>query len=1142
MASLRRLPGKFFKHLCFLLLAITAVGAGREEEQNPIAVPQELRTAPRQLCVKLQWEPAQGSMGYDLERAKTPDGPFEPLHNDLPQLTVYNDFVDTGATNFYYRVRSIQTNGLGHVLPSDWSKPVEGHPEPLDREQLITEVQQTSFDYFYQYAHPVSGLARASVKRDPDICAIGASGMGFFNLGVGIERGFITRQEGAEQALKELQFLSAKAERFHGAFPHFINGKTGKVIPFSKYDDGADIVETAFLMQGILFAREYFSGTNDDEIEIREIADHLWRNVEWNWFVSRTDTNAIMLWHWSPNYGFKKNLRILGFNECQIVYVLGLASPTHPIEPKSYWKGWESPYYGVDRTQFGIHVKLGNGSDVGPPLFWTQYSYLGLDPRQIMFRGQDYFDHFRDLCLVQVRYAESKENVYKGYGPLWGITASAGPDGYMAFAPGVHDKGTLAPTASLSSMPYVPAESLSCLNEMYEKYGAKLWGPFGFYDSFNFTRNWVSKTYLCIDEGPIAPMIENYRSGFCWKIFMKCPEIQLVVKMLNEGDATRHTNAKNLPNPPAPTNPIAATDNSQGANPMAAAPLPNFGPDVLMFNPAMPAPAIQSALNRVFAEQQNGQFSKDRYALFFLPGRYTNLDVNLGYYMQVIGLGQMPDDVVIDGNVHSEGTWYHHNATGNFWRSCENMAVVPDISNMMTWAVSQDTSLRRMHIMGNLNLANLETNAYASGGFLADSKIDLQVNSKTQQQWLSRNDVWGSWKGHNWNMVFVGVSNAPPGSWPHPPYTVIPQTPLVREKPYFYVDAHTNFFVMVPSLERNSSGTSWADGPTPGVSVPIRRFYLARPHVDNAGTINAALDSGLNLILTPGIYFLTNSIRVTRPDTIVLGLGFPSLVPTNRNPAMVIGDVNGVNVSDIIFDAGTEASPSLLTVGPIASTVSHSADPISLYDICCRVGGQFRGATTNCVTINANNVIGDNLWLWRADHGTGARPRWIGNPSQSGLVVNGNDVTMYGLFVEHHQKYQTLWNGNGGRVYLYQSELPYDPPSQSVWSEAPGVDGYASYKVSDAVTSHHAYGLGIYAVFTHTKDVSCFNAIETPSSPQVNVYHMMDVYITGNTSPHGTSELTHIINGTGSTVASPGVAEAYADSLRPTPASGADVH
>jgi hypothetical protein len=529
-----KIPGKFW----FILLALAALGAAHEPDQKPIAVPQSLTTSSRQLCVNLQWEPATGSMGYEVQRSATPFGPFKTLRNNLPQIAIYNDFLGQAATNFY-RVRSIQTNSEGHQLPSDWSQPVEGSSEAYNQEQLLTDVQRASFDYFYLYAHPVSGLARASARRDPDICAIGASGMGFFNLGVGIERGFITRNEGAELALKELRFLSEKADRFHGAFPHFINGQTGEVIPFSKYDDGADIVETAFLMEGALFAREYFSGTNQEETEIRGLADSLWRGVEWDWFVNQSSPIPAMIWHWSPRYGWKKNLFILGFNECQIVYVLALGSPTHPIKPKCYWDGWESGDYAAASTQFGIHVELGGCGDIGPPLFMAHFSYLGLDPRELVFHGRSYFDHFRDFCLVQNRYADSRSKVHKGYGTLWGITASAGPDGYRAFAPGLRDNGTLAPTASLSSMPYVPAESQSCLLEMYEKYGSRLWGPFGFYDSFNFSRDWVSKTYLCIDEGPIAPMIENYRTGLCWKTFMKAAEIGPVVKMLNEGEILR---------------------------------------------------------------------------------------------------------------------------------------------------------------------------------------------------------------------------------------------------------------------------------------------------------------------------------------------------------------------------------------------------------------------------------------------------------------------------------------------------------------------------------------------------------------------------------------------------------------------------
>ena len=539
---------------------------------------------------------------------------------------------------------------------------------------------------------------------------------------------------------------------------------------------------------------------------------------------------------------------------------------------------------------------------------------------------------------------------------------------------------------------------------------------------------------------------------------------------------------------------------------------PNFGPNVLVFDPSMSMASIQNQVNGVFANQQNNQFGANRYAFFFKPGQYNGLQVNVGYYTEVRGLGLSPNDVTIAGDVRSDGVLANHNATVNFWRACENLAVTPTNGNTMTWAVSQGTALRRMHIQGNLNLANTDNGAWSSGGFLADSTVDSTVNSITQQQWLSRNDIWGSWNGQNWNMVFVGVSNPPAGAWPGSKFTVITNTPYIAEKPYLYVDAGGNYNVRVPVLATNGTrGTTWAAGTTAGVSLSIGRFYLARPGVDNAGSINAALAGGTNLILTPGMYNLTNTITVTHPGTIVIGLGYPTLAPTKGIPAMTISDVDGVKVAGIIFDAGPIASPSLLQVGTGGSLLDHSADPICLYDICSRVGGQTGGTTLTCVTISANNVLGDNLWLWRADHGNGVG--WTQNASNSGLVVNGNDVTIYGLFVEHHENYQTLWNGNGGRVYFYQSELPYDPPSQSAWSHN-GVNGYASYKVADSVASHEAYGLGVYAVFL-SSTAKCFDAIETPASiQQVNVHDMITVYIAGQSG----SELTHIINGTGNTL------------------------
>ena len=566
------------------------------------------------------------------------------------------------------------------------------------------------------------------------------------------------------------------------------------------------------------------------------------------------------------------------------------------------------------------------------------------------------------------------------------------------------------------------------------------------------------------------------------------------------------------------------------ANTLVTNSVPNFGPNVLLFNPSMTQDSIQSYANGIFANQQNNQFGTQRYTMLFYPGQYgPELDLNLGYYTQILGLGQMPDDTVITGNVHAEGVLANDNATVNFWRSCENFAVSSTNNGTMTWAVSQGCSLRRMHVEGSLNLSDTESGAYSSGGFLADSKIDSTVSSITQQQWLSRNDIWGNWSGGSWDMVFVGVSNAPGQSWPNTSYTTITNTPIIREKPYLSLDSNNNFVAMVPNLETNSFGTTWANGPTPATSIPISQFYIAQAGVDNSGSINAALNSGLNLILTPGVYNLTNSINITNGDTVVLGLGYPTLVPANGTPSMIISDVNGVKVTDIIFDAGPIISPTLLEVGTATSSLNHSTDPVCLYDICSRIGGATAGTTTCSVTINANDVIGDNFWLWRADHGNGVG--WTQNPDHNGLVVNGDRVTIYGLANEHHEQYQTLWNGNWGRVYFYQSELPYDAPSQSVWMETPTTNGYASYKVANTVTSHQAYGLGIYGVFTSSTD-ACYNAVETPINPQVDVHDIITVCITAES---GTSDIAHIINGTGNEVG-PSFAEATENSqwINPT--------
>jgi hypothetical protein len=517
----------------YVLAAVSAAGGSAEsKDAAKLIPPANVRVLSRQLRVDVIWDGADTSARFEVQRASHREGPFEILPEPIPGVCAFSDFIGTSGGNYFYRIRTVRDETNQPVISSSWSEIYEGAPRPLDPNALITEVQEAGFRYFYDYAHPVSGLARVGTTKELNVCSIGGTGWTLYNLVAGANRGFVSHEEAAQRALKILQFLSDKADRFHGAFPHWIDGATGKVIPFSQYDDGADLVETAFLMEGVILTRQYFDAANPTEAKIRQLANNLWRGVEWDWFAQEKNGLPVLLWHWSPNFAWKKDHAISGFNECQIAYVLALASPTHPVPAKFYWQGWQSTNYGTTRTKFGIELKL--GKDFGPPLFWTHYSYLGLDPHQISFQNKTYFDHFRDFCRVQILYADSKRDDFKGYGALWGLTASRGPKGYRAFAPGPRDNGTISPTAAISSMPYVPDESRTFLLNAYRQYGKQCWGPFGFYDAFNLSENWFAHDYLGNEVGPIAPMIENYRSGVCWKTFMGAPEIRSVVKLLAE--------------------------------------------------------------------------------------------------------------------------------------------------------------------------------------------------------------------------------------------------------------------------------------------------------------------------------------------------------------------------------------------------------------------------------------------------------------------------------------------------------------------------------------------------------------------------------------------------------------------------------
>jgi F5/8 type C domain len=528
----------------------------------------------------------------------------------------------------------------------------------------------------------------------------------------------------------------------------------------------------------------------------------------------------------------------------------------------------------------------------------------------------------------------------------------------------------------------------------------------------------------------------------------------------------------------------------------------DLGSNVIVFDPSMSSSTIQSRLDSVFRQQESNQFGSERYALLFKPGSY-NVNANIGFYTSIAGLGTTPDAVTINGGVTVDAGWFNGNATQNFWRSAENLAVQPS-GGFDRWAVSQAAPFRRMHIKGDLNLA---PNGYgwASGGYIADSKVDGQVQPYSQQQWFTRDSQIGSWMNGVWNMVFTGVAGAPAQSFPNPPYTTVANSPVTREKPFLYVDSSGAYRVFVPALRQNSRGTTWSGGSTPGSSIPLSQFYVAKP-TDSAATLNQALAQGLNLLFTPGVYRIDQTINVTRADTVVLGLGYATLVPQNGVTPMSVADVNGVKIAGLLFDAGSVNSPNLLQVGPSGSAADHSADPTSIQDVFFRIGGAGVGKATNSLVVNSNNTIIDHIWAWRADHGSGVG--WTSNTADTGLIVNGNDVTAYGLFVEHYQKYEVIWNGQRGRTYFFQNEMPYDPPNQAAWMNG-STNGYAAYKVGANVTAHEGWGLGSYCYFNVDPSIHAARAFEVPNASGVRFHDLLTVSLGGN----GT--IDHVINNTG---------------------------
>ena len=388
-------------------------------------------------------------------------------------------------------------------------------------DELLTIVQERTFRYFWDYAHPVSGLARERLGSD-DIVTSGGSGFGVMAFPVAVERGFITRDEAVERLLKIVNFLGCKADKFHGAFPHWLNGTTGKAIPFSPKDNGGDIVETALLLQGLLTVKEYFNGEDPRETAIRDGIDAIWRGVEWDWYTRGED---VIYWHWSPEYEWEMNLPVRGWNEALIVYVLAASSPTHSIPPIIYNIGWARAGAMANGEEY-MGVTLPLGPPYGGPLFFAQYSFLGLDPRGLSDRYADYWEQNVAQTRINYKYCVENPRGWKGYGRnVWGLTACDVPGGYAANSP-TEDFGTIAPTAALSSFPYTPYESMEALHYYYYILGEKAFGEYGFCDAFNLQEDWFSPSYLAIDQGPIIIMMENYRSGLLWNLFMKNEDVR----------------------------------------------------------------------------------------------------------------------------------------------------------------------------------------------------------------------------------------------------------------------------------------------------------------------------------------------------------------------------------------------------------------------------------------------------------------------------------------------------------------------------------------------------------------------------------------------------------------------------------------
>jgi hypothetical protein len=553
-----------------------------------------------------------------------------------------------------------------------------------------------------------------------------------------------------------------------------------------------------------------------------------------------------------------------------------------------------------------------------------------------------------------------------------------------------------------------------------------------------------------------------------------------------------------------------------------------FGPYVCVFTPSMSQADIQSDVNAIYAQQVDNEMGTTRYALLFEPGTYGSqndpLDIPVGYYTEVDGLGQDPSGVVINGGVTAIGK----NGSGAldiFWRSVSNLTihVVPTADGCHTgnemWAVSQAAPMRRVDVKDFTTfMPYCESPNFASGGFVADSRLEGGALNGSQQQFYVRNsDLGTGWSNYVWNQVFSGDIAAPAQDFGGgAAYTTLAQTPVSKEKPYLYIDGSGAWNVFVPSLQTNSVGPTWANGHTAGTSIPLSHFFIASPS-DSVSKINAALARGRSLLLTPGVYNVDSPIKVKRADTVVQGLGMATLTATNGNSVLSTADVRGIDLSGLIVDAGPVNSPVLVQIGSKNGNngVPHNpaSDPTTLQDVFFRIGGPHVGKATVALEINSDYAILDDLWIWRADHGVPGSVGWTVNTADTGLVVNGDHVTATGLFVEHFQKYNVIWNGNSGEVIFFQNELPYDPPTQADY-EHDGVLGWAAFKVADNVQSFQGYGMGSYIFTNVNPSIHVSNAFEVPDTPGVQMNDLLTINLSGP----GT--IDHVINDTGGPVSS----------------------